>query len=174
MGAVAYEGQVELDDVDWHILSELQANARISYTELGRRVGLTRPAVGERVKRLEEEGVISGYRADIDLRRVGLPLTALIRVATSGEGKYDQVLAVIKDRPEVVECHRVTGSDSYFVKVVVASVEHLQQLLERLLPYGQPTTSIVLSSPVTNRVIGPPSYGRELGDGKRQLRKGRA
>lgn len=170
---MAYEEQPALDDVDWHILCELQAEARISYTELGRRVGLTRPAVGERVKRLEEVGVIRGYRADVDLRKVGLPLTALIRVATAGEGRYDQVLGLLKDRPEVLECHRVTGSDSYFVKVVVASVEHLQELLERLMPYGQPTTSIVLSSPVTNRVIGPSTFGGEPGDGKRAGKKAR-
>jgi Lrp/AsnC family leucine-responsive transcriptional regulator len=130
--------------------------------------------VGERVKRLEEAGIIAGYRAEVDLRRVGLPLTAFIRVATAGEGKYDQVLALIKDRPEVLECHRVTGSDSYFVKVVVASVEHLQALLERLIPYGQPTTSIVLSSPVTNKVIGPPNFEREHAEGKRAARKVRS
>lgn len=169
---MTYEEQVSLDDVDWHILCELQMDARLTYAELGRRVGLTRPAVAERVRRLELAGVITGYRAQVDLRRVGLPLIAFIRVATSGEGKYDQMLAIIKDRPEVLECHRVTGSDSYFVKVVVASVEHLQELLERLIPYGQPTTSIVLSSPVTTKVIGPPKFGGEQVEvGKRGTRR---
>lgn len=149
--------QVEIDDISWQILCALQENARLTYTELGRRVGLTSPAVAERVRRLEEMGVITGYRAEIDASKVGLPLTAFVRIATAGEGKYDQVLNVLRDRREVMECHRVTGSDSYFVKIIVSSVEHLQDFLERLVPYGQPTTSIVLSSPVKHRILGPPA-----------------
>ncbi|MHB1004239.1 MAG: Lrp/AsnC family transcriptional regulator [Chloroflexota bacterium] len=168
---MSYEVQEPLDDLDWHILCLLQENARLTFAELGRLVGLTRPAVAERVRQLEEAGVITGYRAELDLRKVGLPMMAFIRIATSGEGKYDQMLALIKDRPEVLECHRVTGGDSYFVKMVVSSVEHLQEVLERLLPYGQPTTSIVLSSPVTNRIVGPPSAGRGRVDGAQPTRR---
>lgn len=154
---MAFDSQAMLDDVNWRILQELQQNARISFAELGRRVGLTAPAVAERVRRLEEKGIITGYHAELDTSKVGLPLLAFIRIATSGEGRYEQVLALVRDRPEVLECHRVTGGDSYFVKVIVSSVQHLEEFLERLLPYGQPTTSIVLSSPVTHRVVGPPA-----------------
>ncbi len=154
---MSFDSEAVLDDVSWRILQELQVDARLSYAELGRRVGLTAPAVAERVHRLEEAGVITGYRVELNSAKVGLPLTAFIRIATAGEGKSEHVLAIIRDRPEVLECHRVTGSDSYFVKVIVSSVQHLEEFLERLLPFGQPTTSIVLSSPVTNRVLGPPT-----------------
>jgi len=166
---MAFESESILDDVAWSILRELQKDARITYSELGRRVGLTRPAAAERVRRLEEAGIITGYHAELDTSRVGLPLMALVRIATAGEGKYEQVLALIKDRPEVLECHRVTGSDTYVVKVIVSSVQHLQEFLERLVPYGQPTTSIVLSSPVTHRVVGPPAGAVQ--SGPRQGRK---
>jgi Lrp/AsnC family leucine-responsive transcriptional regulator len=149
------ESEALLDDVGWRILHLLQENARLSYTELGREVGLTSRAVAERVRRLEETGIITGYRAELDVSKIGLPLTAFIRIATSGEGKYEQVLALVRDRPEVLECHRVTGTDSYFIKVLVSSVQHLEEFLVRLVPYGQPTTSVVLSSPVTHRVLGP-------------------
>ena len=154
------EAETLLDDVGWRLLQLLQDNARLTYTELGREVGLTSRAVAERVRRLEEAGIITGYRAELDIRKIGLPLTAFIRIATAGEGKYEQVLAVVKDRPEVLECHRVTGTDSYFIKVIVSSVRHLEEFLVRLMPYGQPTTSVVLSSPVTHRVLGPHTLAR--------------
>jgi len=150
-----------LDDVSWQILRELQDSARLSYSELGRRVGLTPPAVAERVRRLEEAGIIRGYRTEVDLERIGLPLIAFIRIATA-EHSVVQFGTIAKDLPEVLECHRVTGDDSYITKVAVSSVRHLETLLNRLHPYGKTVTSIVLSSPVTHRVIGTPeaSEGR--------------
>ncbi|MHB1135012.1 MAG: Lrp/AsnC family transcriptional regulator [Chloroflexota bacterium] len=150
---MASETEALLDDVGWRILCLLQENARQTYVEIGKEVGLTSRAVAERVRRMEEAGIITGYRAEVDASRVGLPLTAFIRIATAGEGKYDQVLAMLRERPEVLECHRVTGTDSFFIKAIVASVQHLEEFLVRLVPYGQPTTSVVLSSPVTHRVI---------------------
>jgi len=149
------ESEGLLDDVNWRILGELQQNARVSYSELGRRVGLTAPAVAERIRRMEDTGIIEGYRTELNLERIGLPILALIRVATS-EGACAQFGAVARDIPEVLECRRVTGGDSYVMKVAVTSVQHLETLLDRLTQYGQTVTSIVLSSPVTHRVVAPP------------------
>ena len=143
-----------LDAANWEILSGLQENARLSYSELGRRVGLSPPAVAERVRRLEEAGIIRGYRADVDIAKLGLPLLGFIRVATR-EGRCPQFAALAAELPEVLECHRVTGGDSYIAKFAAASMQHLELLLNRLMPHGQPTTSLVLSSAVTSRVVRP-------------------
>src|SRR5579884_2782480 len=129
-----------LDDINWRILQELQENGRLSFSELGRRIGLTPPAVAERVRRMEEAGIIEGYRAVLNLEKIGIPLTALIRIATD-ERMCSQFGAIAKDIPEVLECCRVTGGDSYIVKVAVTSVRHLEDLLDRLMPYGQTVTS---------------------------------
>ncbi len=144
-----------LDDVGWRILQELQQDARLSYAELGRRVGLTLPAVAERVRRLEEAGVIVGYRARVNRAKLGLPITAFIRVATTSEKHGTRLVAMAKELPEVLECHRVTGDDSYVLKVAVTSVLHLEKTISKIQPYGQPTTSIILSSPVSHKVVGP-------------------
>jgi Lrp/AsnC family leucine-responsive transcriptional regulator len=142
-----------MDETGWRILGELQDNARISFSELGRRVALTPPAVAERVRRMEEAGIIAGYRAQPAHERIGLPITAFIRwTATGNDCAY--LGEVAKDIPEIIECHRVTGEESYVVKVVVRSVEHLEELIDRLMPYGETKTSVVLSSPVTHRVVG--------------------
>jgi Lrp/AsnC family leucine-responsive transcriptional regulator len=138
-----------LDEIGWHILDELQRDARLSYSELGARVGLSAPAVAERMRRLEEAGVITGYRAEVDASKLGLPITAFIRCTAPGP----QVGAIARKSPEVLECHRVTGSDAFILKVVVGSVPHLEAIIDRLLPYGQPTTSLVLSSPVPVRGV---------------------
>lgn len=141
-----------VDEIDWRILKELQINARISFAELGRRVGLTTPAVIERIRKLEDAKIIAGYRADIDTAKVGLPITAFIRMSISGVD-YSRIIEVAEKSKEVLECHRGTGGDSFIIKVAVADVEHLQNLIDRLTPYGITTTSIVLSSPVKKRVI---------------------
>ena len=141
-----------LDQIDWKILKTLQMNARISYAELGRRINLTTPAVIERVRKLEDAGIITSYRAEIDTAKVGLPITAFIRMSISGVD-FSQIVQIAAGSNEVLECHRGTGGDSFIMKVAVASVEHLQNLIDRLTPYGITTTSIVLSSPVKNRVI---------------------
>ena len=141
-----------VDEIDWKILKQLQANARITFAELGRRVGLTTPAVIERIRKLEDAQVITGYRAEIDTAKVGLPITAFIRMSISGVD-YSHIIEVAVDSKEVLECHRGTGGDSFILKVAVADVEHLQALIDRLTPYGITTTSIVLSSPVKRRII---------------------
>jgi Lrp/AsnC family leucine-responsive transcriptional regulator len=144
-----YDHERLLDEVGWRILAELQQDARLSYSELGARVGLSAPAVAERMRRLEEAGIITGYRAEVDAGKLGLPITAYIRCTSPGP----QVGAIARQSPEVLECHRITGSDAFILKVVVASVPHLEAIIDRLLPYGQPTTSLVLSSPVPGRGV---------------------
>jgi Lrp/AsnC family transcriptional regulator, leucine-responsive regulatory protein len=141
-----------IDEIDWNILKELQINARISFAELGRRIGLTTPAVIERVRKLEDAKIITGYRAEIDTAKVGLPITAFIRMSISGVD-YSKIIEVITKSEEVLEGHRGTGGDSFILKIAVADVEHLQTIIDKLTPYGITTTSIVLSSPVKTRVI---------------------
>jgi len=141
-----------MDRIGWRLLHELQVNGRLSYAELGRRVGLTTPAVVERVKRMEEAGIILGYHADVDPTKVGLPITAFIRISVVGD-VFAKITTVVGNSPEVVECHRGTGADSFIMKVHVHSVEHLESLIDRLTPYGTTSTSIVLSSPVDQREI---------------------
>lgn len=144
-----------IDSIDWKIIREMQINARITFAELGRRVGLTTPAVIERVRKLEDAKIITGYRAVVDPSKVGFPVTAFIRMSISGID-YSHIIEVAEKSSEVLECHRGTGGDSFILKVAVSDVEHLQNLIDRLTPYGITTTSIVLSSPVKNRVIEPP------------------
>ncbi len=141
-----------IDAIDWKIIKELQENARTSFAELGRRINLTTPAAIERVRKLEDAKIIKGYRAEIDLTKIGLPITAFIRMSISGVD-YSRIIEVAEKSKEILECHRATGGDSFILKVCVADVEHLQNLIDRLTPYGITTTSIVLSSPVKSRVI---------------------
>ena len=141
-----------IDELNWKILVELQKNARISYAELGRRIGLTTPAIIERIKKLEDAEIIIGYRAEIDTAKVGLPVMAFIRMSITGID-YSRIIEVVEKTKEVLECHRGTGGDSFIIKVAVATVEHLQIVIDKLTPYGITTTAIVLSSPVKRRVI---------------------
>jgi Lrp/AsnC family transcriptional regulator, leucine-responsive regulatory protein len=141
-----------IDQIDWKILKELQEDARTSFAELGRRVGLTTPAVIERVRKLEDAKIITGFRVEIDTAKVGFPITAFIRMSISGI-EYSKIIEVAENSNEILECHRGTGGDSFIMKVAVADVEHLQNLIDKLTPYGITTTSIVLSSPVKKRVI---------------------
>lgn len=141
-----------IDEIDWKILKELQINARVTFAELGRRVGLTTPAVIERVRKMEDASIITGYRVEIDTAKVGLPITAFIRMSITGVD-YSHIIEVAQESTEVLECHRGTGGDSFIMKVAVADVGHLQTLIDRLTPYGITTTSIVLSSPVKSRII---------------------
>ena len=143
---------MNIDAIDRNILKELQADARISFAELGRRVGLTTPAVIERIRKLEDRGIISGYRAEIDTTKVGRPIMAFVRMSITGVD-YSHIIEVAEESNEVLECHRGTGGDSFIMKIAVASVEHLQEVIDRLTPYGITTTTIVLSSPVRRRSI---------------------
>ncbi|MFZ0745557.1 MAG: Lrp/AsnC family transcriptional regulator [Terracidiphilus sp.] len=144
----------EMDHIAWKIVEELQQDARISWAELGRRVGLTTPAVAERVHRLEKLGVIRGFHADISLERLGLPILIFVRLSMAGpEALVRTFQQQVKMWDEVIECHRVTGSDSFIVKARVVSVEHLERFLDKLGHYGSTSTATVLSSPVLQRTI---------------------
>src|SRR5690349_11184973 len=148
-------GDIErlLDETGWQILAALQQNARLSYSELGQRVGLTAPAVSERVRKLEEAGVITGYHAEINRALVGLPVTAIIRMGLHDSQNSARAIIRIREVVEVLECARVTGGDTLIVKVGASSIEHLERLIDRLLVYGPITTSMVLSTPIQRRVV---------------------
>jgi Lrp/AsnC family leucine-responsive transcriptional regulator len=139
-----------LDETNLRLLSELQHDARLSVAELGRRVGLSAPAVAERLARLEQDGVILGYRAELDPKALGYALSAVIRVRPM-PGQLRRVAEVAVATPEVVDCRRVTGEDCYIMTAHVRSVEHLEEVIDRFAAYGQTTTSIVQSAPVADR-----------------------
>jgi Lrp/AsnC family leucine-responsive transcriptional regulator len=144
-----------LDAVGWQLLAALQEDARVSFSELGRRVGLSAPAAAERVRRLEDAGIIRGYRLEVGFEALGLPISALIRV-TAPEEKCPGLKAFVAGVPEVLECHHVTGSDAFVLKVVASSVGHLEAVIEALGRWGTPSTSIILSSPVARRAVTEP------------------
>lgn len=142
-----------LDSVNLEIVRQLSAEPRMAMKELARRVGMSGPAVTERVQRLEEGGVIRGTRLEIDPRALGLHLTAYVRVRPM-PGHLPKLAQLAKATPEVVECHLVTGEDCFIMKIVVGAVEDIGGVLDKFLEHGNTTTSIVQSSPVPLR--GPP------------------
>jgi len=141
-----------LDPINRRLVAALQTDARLSTAELARRVSLSAPAVAERVRRLEESGVITGYHAEVDPRALGYPIAAVVRVrpATQQLGKIRELAGRI---PEVVECHRVTGEDCFFLTVRLRSLDDLEGVLDRFVIHGQTTTSIIHSSPVPRRPL---------------------
>jgi Lrp/AsnC family leucine-responsive transcriptional regulator len=143
---------VAIDDVDRALLIELQADARLSLAELGRRVGLSPPAVAERVRRMTDEGVIRGFRTDVDPRAVGYALSAIVRIRPAPR-QIAKVADLARETPEVVECHRITGEDCFFVRVHVRDVEHLEDVIDRFTVFGQTTTSVMQTSPVPGRGV---------------------
>ena len=139
-----------LDASNLRILHELQQDARLTLAELGRRVGLSSPAVAERLQRLEAGGVITGYRATVDPRALGYSLSVVIRVRPA-PGQLQNVAELARTTPEVVECHRITGEDCYLMRAHVRDVLHLEEVIDHFVALGQTTTSIVQSSPVPAR-----------------------
>jgi Lrp/AsnC family leucine-responsive transcriptional regulator len=146
---MAYERQL-LDATNRRILKELQAEARLTMAELGRRVNLSPPAVAERVQRLERAGVITGYHAAVDPRAIGFELSVVVRVAPDAR-QLQKIPDIARKTPEVVECHRITGEDCFFLKLHLRSIEDLEDVLDRFTPFGRTTTSIIHSSPVSRR-----------------------
>jgi Lrp/AsnC family transcriptional regulator, leucine-responsive regulatory protein len=146
------------DPVNLRILTELQKEPRLTMSELGRRVGLSSPAVTERVRRLEETGVIRGYRLEINPAELGLPIAAYVRIRPN-PGQLPKIADLAQRIPEIVECHRVTGEDCFILKVCLPSLDQLDRILDIFLLYGTTTTSLIQSSPVPLR--SPPLPGME-------------
>ena len=144
-----------LDELNLQILRELQADPRVSMTELARRVRLSPPAVTERVDRLRQAGVIAGWRLELDPEALGLPITAYAR-AKPGPGQLARLAALAQEVEEVTECHRITGDDCFLIKLHVRSMTHLADVLDRFSVHGQLTTSIVVSTPVPLRSVPLP------------------
>ena len=149
-------GSSSIDTLDERILSELQDNGRLTMKALAERVGLSSPAMIERVRRLEERGVLAGYRAIVDPSAIGRPLTALISIDVERR-HHDGLLNRLRSEPSVELCHRVTGSHSFLVKVHVSSTEELEALVDELADAGaRCSTSIVLSTPIEGAPVVPP------------------
>jgi Lrp/AsnC family transcriptional regulator, leucine-responsive regulatory protein len=157
---MAFKDDRLLDEAGWRILRELQRDARLSFPELGRRVGLSTPAVAERVRKLEDAGVISGYRAHVDAAKVGLPMMAFVRITTTPQTEGG-LRALMAELPELLECHRVTGDEGFLLKLVITSITHLEQVLNQLMGSGPVTTSIVLSTPLPGEPIKQEATRRE-------------
>ena len=141
-----------LDATNLRLLEELQADGRLSQAELGRRVGLSAPAVGERVVRLERGGVITGYHAHVEPKALGYPVGAVVRIRPAAQ-QLRKIPDVARDTPEVVACHRITGEDCFLLELHLRAIDDLEEILDRFVLFGQTTTSIVHSSPVARRPL---------------------
>ncbi|MFI8520234.1 Lrp/AsnC family transcriptional regulator [Streptomyces sp. NPDC085481] len=146
---------VNLDDVDWAIIEQLQLEARISLSELGRRVRLSPSATTERVRQLEAAGVVTGYQAVVDLAKVGYPVLAVVRLKYPGN-RHEPLRRMLDERREILECLRTTGDDCYTLKVAATSMEHLETLVDELAGFGSTTTSVVYSRTMPWRGPGRP------------------
>ena len=158
-----------IDEFSLNLLAQLSRDARASYAELGRRVGLSPSAVVERMRRMEEEGIIEGYAAAINPAALGVSVMAVIPMTCDGT-HYHPFLKFVKTVPEVRVCHHVTGADAFFLEVGTRSLEELERLIERLLPYGIPTTSLVFSSPVARQSPDLSRLGTEKQSGRPKSR----
>ena len=141
-----------LDVMDFRLVAALQEDARLSYRALGRQVGLSQPAVADRIRRLEEAGVITGYRGCIDRARAGLPVTAFLRVTCSGD-RFQAVHRLARELPAVLECHHVSGEACFMIKVADATLASLERTIERFREHGETVSSIVLSSVVEDKPV---------------------
>jgi len=139
-----------LDQVNRSLLRELAAEPRITMSALARRVGMSAPAVSERIQRLERAGVITGYRVDISPAALGLPVTAFVRIRPTA-GQLPRIAQLAKETPEISECHRISGEDCFLIKMHAATIEDLEKTLDCFLTYGQTIISIVVSTPVPPR-----------------------
>jgi Lrp/AsnC family transcriptional regulator, leucine-responsive regulatory protein len=169
--ALRMENTDPLDTYDTRILTELQADARLSMAELGRRVHLSQPAVTERVRKLEAAGVITGYRATVNLQALGYGIRAVIRV---GRGEYARIVKLIRDTPEVVTAYNVTGEDSWVLEIAVTDVAHLDAVVSRFCILAETSTSIILKATLEHQCMLPASMPTRLPDDKPAIGKNRA
>ena len=144
---------IETDAHDTRILAELQADARLTMAELGRRVHLSQPAVTERVRKLEAAGVITGYRATVDLGRLGYGIRALIRI---GRAEYARVVKLIQQTPECINAYNVTGEDSWVLEIAVIDVAHLDSVVSKFCLLTETATSIILNPAREHQPMLPP------------------
>lgn len=141
-----------LDDYNWRILTELQMNARITTVELGKRINLSAPAVAERIRKLEEEGYIKGYRTVVDFDKLGLTVPVFINYKAT-KISHAEMIAFVEKMPEVFEWHSITGTHCSMLKVVVTTTKELEAVIEKLQQYGETSTSIILSSNTVPKVV---------------------
>ncbi|WP_328894481.1 Lrp/AsnC family transcriptional regulator [Streptomyces sp. NBC_00236] len=139
-----------LDATDWALLDELQRDGRIAFTELARRVNLSASATTERVRRLEAVGVVTGYRAEVDLERAGYGALAVVRLKYPGS-RHEPLHRMLDERPEILECLRTTGDDCYVLKVAATSMAHLEEIVDALAEFGSTTTNLVFSRTLPQR-----------------------
>lgn len=156
MWAVRSPSSIELDSTDWAILRVLQDDARTSVRALGDAVGLSASAAAERRRRLEEAGVLRGYRAEVDLGAAGYPVQAVLRVNIPG-ARYDRINQLLPQMPEVYHCLRVAGEDCYVLLVRATSIPHLDAVASKLATTGAVTTNVVYETVVDNRPVERPS-----------------
>ena len=140
-----------IDPVDRKLLSALARNARISQAELSRLVGLSAPSVAERIRRLEEAGIIEGYTVRINPQALGLPISAWLRIRPV-PGALQTVASILEDLPDIVECDRITGEDCFIARAHVPSMQALEALIDAIIPHAMTNTSIIQSSPVERRL----------------------
>ncbi|MFI6787259.1 Lrp/AsnC family transcriptional regulator [Nonomuraea sp. NPDC050383] len=145
-----------VDPTDWAIIAELQRDGRVPLTELARRVNLSASATTERVRRLEAAGVITGYRAEIDLAKVGFAVLAMVRLKYPGN-RHEPLHRLLGERREILECLRTTGDDCYTLKVAAVSMGHLERIVDELAQFGSTTTNVVYSQTLAYRAPAAPS-----------------
>ena len=151
--------ETPLDSIDRKLVAALQIDGRLSFNALARQIGLSQPAVAERIRRLEKAGVIGAYRAVIDREQGGLPLTAFLRLTCRGD-RYQAVWRMARELPQVLECHHVTGRDCFLVKITAATMPEIERLIERFREQGETESALVLSTVVENKPPTLPGGGR--------------
>jgi len=143
---------MSIDKLNWKILEELQKNARISFSEIGRKVGLTSPAVAERVKKMEDSGVINSYKVNISPQKTGYQLRAVITLRAF-TGRLKAFLETVKTFKEVINCYRITGNENIIMEVILHDQDHLEKLIDKLITYGETRTHIILSNVIEDAPI---------------------
>lgn len=141
------------DEIDWKIIKILQKNARLSYAQIGREIGLSPSAAGERVQRLQDENIIIKHTSIIDFKKIGYSLSAYISIRFKDNG-YKSFINSLSKFPEIIDCSRITGKECLIMKVVLKDNSHLESVVDKLIPFGTPSTAVVLSDVLTNGVVG--------------------